>query len=40
VLANATFVMNIDKNNENLPPFDCSSPVKIPKIRKKKTCIS
>ena len=33
--------MNIDKNNENLPPIDNSSPVKIPKIRKKKiTCIS
>jgi hypothetical protein len=38
VLINA---INIDKNNENLPPIDCSSPVKIPKIRKKKpTCIS
>jgi hypothetical protein len=29
--------MNIDKNNENLPPIHNSSPVKIPKIRKKKT---
>lgn len=26
----------IDKNNENLPPIDTYSPVKVPKIHSKK----
>jgi hypothetical protein len=40
VVANATFTLPVDKNNENLPPSQCKSPVKIPKIRKKKKCVS
>ncbi|CAF2904991.1 unnamed protein product [Rotaria sp. Silwood2] len=40
VVINATFTMPIDKNNENAPPYECKSPVKIAKIRKKKKCIS
>jgi hypothetical protein len=39
VVVNGTFVMHVDKNNENLPPSECTSPIKIPKIRKKKKCI-
>lgn len=33
VVGNATFVMHVDKNNENLPPSSVNKP---PKIRKKK----
>lgn len=40
---NTTFVMHVEKNNENLPPLEHSScelenksPVKVPKIRRKK----
>lgn len=47
VVVNATFVVHVDKNNENLPPLECKSsetenksPVKVPKIRKKKKCAS
>ncbi|CAF5058705.1 unnamed protein product, partial [Rotaria sp. Silwood1] len=47
VVVNATFVMHVDKNNENLPPLepksceiDNTAPIKIPKIRKKKKCVS
>jgi len=34
VVNNATYIMPVDKNNENMPP------VKIPKIRKNKKCVS
>jgi len=40
VVVNATFVIPVDQNNENIPPLDCTSLVKVPKIRKKKKCIS
>jgi hypothetical protein len=40
VAINATFTMPIDKNNENIPPHECKSPVKIPKIRKKEKMYS
>jgi hypothetical protein len=40
VVVNATFVMHVDQNNENIPPSNCTSPVKNPKIRRKKKCIS
>ncbi|CAM2719493.1 unnamed protein product [Rotaria socialis] len=46
-VANATFVVGVNKNNENLPPseyrsdeIENRSPVKVPKILKKKKCAS
>jgi hypothetical protein len=40
VVVNTTFVTHVDKNNENIPPSEYKSPVKVPKIRKKKKIVS
>lgn len=47
VVANAKFAKNVNKNNENLHPLEhesCEienkSPVKVPKIRRKKKNVS